>query len=216
MNDGTITNENNVSTKNTVNNTNTTASSITTLISNNKKNLNVTSPTNSHNTLYRGNRGERKKRPLVFVSEGSADIATQKRREEQQQKRYENERLRRKRKSLQEQLRANAIKKQREFKKLVKKKESFNKLSKQELDYFQKIRAEEAKKDNELNNYLHNKINEFEIKKNILTENNQSKTNPGFANKTVVEKSVSPMSIGIVKKKQRKIGISIQKIKPKS
>lgn len=210
MNDATISNENNTSISNIVDTTNTTTNStatITTTVANSKG--------KNSSTTHRGNRGERKKRSLVFVSEGSADIDTQKKKEEQQQKRYENERLRRKRKSLQEQLRANAIKKQREFKKLVKKKESFNKLSKQELDYFQKIRTAEAKREYELNNYLNDKINDFEIKKNLLIGNHQSKIDSDSANKTAIDKSFAPMSLGIVKNKQKKIGISIQKIKPK-
>lgn len=210
MNDATISNENNTSISNIVDTTNTTTNStatITTTVANSKG--------KNSSTTHRGNRGERKKRSLVFVSEGSADIDTQKKKEEQQQKRYENERLRRKRKSLQEQLRANAIKKQREFKKLVKKKESFNKLSKQELDYFQKIRTAEAKREYELNNYLNDKINDFEIKKNLLIGNHQSKTDSDPANKTAIDKSFAPMSLGIIKNKQKKIGISIQKIKPK-
>lgn len=171
--------------------------------------------TNYHNTTQRGNRRGKKKRSLIFVSEGSADIDTQKKKEEQQQKRYENERLRRKRKSLQEQLRANAIKKQREFKKLVKKRESFNKLSKQELDYFQKIRREETKRETELNNYLNDKIDDFEIKKYLLTGNKQSDTKTDHMKTTSMVKSPSVMPIGVVKKKHKKIGISLKKIEPK-
>lgn len=171
--------------------------------------------TNFHNTTQRGNRRGKKKRSLIFVSEGSADIDTQKKKEEQQQKRYENERLRRKRKSLQEQLRANAIKKQREFKKLVKKRESFNKLSKQELDYFQKIRREETKRETELNNYLNDKIDDFEIKKYLLTGNKQSDTKIDHMKTTSMVKSPSVMPIGVVKKKHKKIGISLKKIEPK-
>ncbi|CAL9735162.1 protein Fyv6p [Monosporozyma servazzii] len=152
---------------------------------------------------------ERKKQPLTFVSEGVSDVATQKKKEEEQQARYENERQRRNRKTLQDQLRANAIKKQRQFKQQVKKKESFNRLNKNELDYFQKIRKDEDKKENELNEYLSSKIDDFEIKKKLL----------GNKGETTISESVkkpSTVSVGIVKKKKhKKIGISLQKLDSK-
>lgn len=181
---------------------------------------------NTNNTSIHTDQQGRRKRPLVFVSEGVSDIATQKQKEEAQQQRYENERQRRNRKSLQDQLRANAAKKQRDFKKQVKKKERFNRLNKQELDYFQKLKKEDEKKEMELSNLLNDKISDFEAKKRILQRGNNTDTSDnnddkhgtaisGAKSKSARMGQSSPMSIGVVRKKHKKLGISLKKLDSK-
>ncbi|CAL9730182.1 protein Fyv6p [Monosporozyma unispora] len=163
----------------------------------------------SDNVIFKGKENQRRKRPLTFVSEGVSDVASQKKKEEEQQTRYENERQRRNRKTLQDQLRANAIKKQRQFKQQVKKRESFNRLNKQELDYFQKIRKDEDKKENELKDYLDDKLGDFEVKKKLMGNNQDNITSSSI-------KKPSNVSIGVVKKKKhKKIGVSIKKLDSK-
>lgn len=149
------------------------------------------------------------KRPLTFVSEGAADVETQKKKEEHQQTRYENERQRRKRKSLQDQLRANAIKKQKEFKKQVKQRESFNRLNKQELDYFDKVKKDEEEEETELKKYISDKISDFEIKKKLV---GNIKSKPIDKPKIT---STKPISVGVVKKPKKKIRISLKKLDQK-
>lgn len=105
-----------------------------------------------------------KKRPLAFVSEGVTDLETQKAREQVEQAKFEAECKRRERKSLREQLRSNAINKQREFNGLVKERDDFNRLSTDELEYFKKLKEEEQRKENELKEYLEKESQEFALR----------------------------------------------------
>lgn len=145
---------------------------------------------------------------ITFVSEGSADIDTQKAKEQQEQKKFEDEKLRRNRKSLRDQLRSNAISKQKEFKSQVRKSEKFNRLNKEELKFFNDVKQEEEIKENEMEEYLEGKTAEFERKRNRLKK---------LGHKTddvseTVSKSVSNSNLiagGIVKKKKKKLKVKI-------
>lgn len=138
-----------------------------------------------------------KKRPLKFVSEGVTDLDTQKDREQVEQAKFEAECKRRERKSLREQLRANAINKQREFSGLVKERDGFNRLDDEELDYFNKVKEEELKKENDLKRYLEREASDFELKKSRLKAEEAQAV---ILDKTKVKSVVIG---GIVKKKNK-------------
>lgn len=111
-----------------------------------------------------------KKRPLKFVSEGVTDLESQKAREQIEQSKFETECKRRERKSLREQLRSNAINKQKDFNQLVKERDSFNRLSQEELDFFQKIKDDEKQKERDLTLYLEKQATEYEQRKLKLSD----------------------------------------------
>lgn len=146
-------------------------------------------------------------RKLTFISEGSADIEGQQNSEEQAQNKFENEKLRRSRKSLNDQLRSNAASKQKEFRKQVKKREKFNRLNKDELKFFKDIENNESKQEKEMESYLNNKLSSFERKQRLL----ETKINPESTVESITKVSVNGTSISnkIVKKKTKKIKIKI-------
>lgn len=138
-----------------------------------------------------------KKRPLKFVSEGVTDLDTQKDREQVEQAKFEAECKRRERKSLREQLRANAINKQKEFNGLVKERDGFNRLAEEELNYFNKVKEKELKKENDLKEYLDKKASEFELRK--------TRAKAGETQAAAVENSEVKRTVigGVVKKKNK-------------
>lgn len=119
----------------------------------------------------------REKKPLKFVSEGVGNVEAQRIREQVEQKKYEAEYKRKTRKSLRDQLRSNAISKQKQYNGLVRDRESFTRLSKEDLEFYQKSKNELLKKEKELNNYLDVKAINFEKKKKALLMENDSTTN---------------------------------------
>lgn len=142
--------------------------------------------------------GTSKKRPLTFVSEGVADLETQKAKEQVEQAKFEAECKRRERKTLREQLRANAINKQKEFNGLVKERDDLNRLSSKELDYYTQLEENERKKQRELNAYLDKQSESFDSRQSRLKDA-QDRTD---------EKPVTPLRrtvnlTGIVKKSKR-------------
>lgn len=116
----------------------------------------------------------REKKPLQFVSEGVSNIETQRIREQVEQKKYESEYKRKTRKSLRDQLRSNAISKQKQYNGLVRDRESFTRLSKDELEFYHNSKNESMKKEEELNNYLNAKATSFERKKKVLFRDNSA------------------------------------------
>lgn len=158
------------------------------------------------------------KRPLTFISEGVSDISTQKTREELKQKQFENAKLRKNRKSLEEQLRNNARKKHIEFKNKVKKGEKFNKLNHKELNYYQNLQDLEEKKEKELNQFITDSMDHYETKKKLAerkkssvvdeSEENTAASGSNAGLKTVIQK----MDIKLKRKvsKQKKIGVKLK------
>lgn len=82
----------------------------------------------------------REKKPLKFVSEGVGNVEAQRIREQVEQKKYEAEYKRKTRKSLRDQLRSNAISKQKQYNGLVRDRESFTRLSKEDLNFTRRAR----------------------------------------------------------------------------
>ncbi|CCK71774.1 Fyv6p KNAG_0H03600 [Huiozyma naganishii CBS 8797] len=160
----------------------------------------------------------RPKRPLTFISEGASDIQTQKAKEEHEQNKYEHERQRRRRKTLQDQLRANAINKQKVFKKQVREKEKFNRLSKSELQFFKDADRDRQQTQKKEDNYLQSGLAEFERKKKMLERrNNKILNSTDDASAPIEGTSQHPrsltQSLGIVKKKpKRKIHVSLKSL----
>ena len=147
-------------------------------------------------------------RKLTFISEGSADIEGQQNSEEKSQNKFENERLRRSRKSLSDQLRSNAASKQKEFKKSVKRREKFNRLNKDELNFFKDIEINESKKEKDLESYLNNKLTTFE-KRQKLMELKQITAPESVKESTTTVPINSSINNKIVKKKNKKIKVKI-------
>ncbi|QHS75780.1 Fyv6p [Saccharomyces paradoxus] len=155
----------------------------------------------------------RGKKPLKFVSEGVGNIEAQKIREQVEQKKYEAEYKRKTRKSLRDQLRSNAISKQKQYNGLVRNRESFTRLTKEDLEFYQTSKDELLKKEKELDGYLNAKAINFERKKKALimeedsTSNEENRPEPGtsLGSKTKI-KGVKPYSL------KPKIKVSIKKL----
>ncbi|KAG0664839.1 hypothetical protein C6P45_000509 [Maudiozyma exigua] len=145
-------------------------------------------------------------RKLAFISEGTADIEGQKNSEEQAQNKFENEKLRRSRKSLSDQLRSNAALKQKEYRKQVKRREKFNRLDKDELKFFKDIEDNERREEKEMESYLNNKLTSFERKKKLMERNKSSES---AATPTTPVPESSSINNKIVKKKAKKIKVKI-------
>ncbi|CCF58662.1 hypothetical protein KAFR_0F00650 [Kazachstania africana CBS 2517] len=159
------------------------------------------------------NNSNHEKKPLTFVSEGIADVKTQKEREQAEQEKFEAERQRRNRKSLREQLRANAINKQREFKSLVKEREGFNRLSKEELDFFQKTKEKEDAKEEELSKFLEEKGSEFERKKKRFQRASDTTKSSITSEKAGPSMPSKKGHLGIVKKRKKsKVSVTMKKL----
>lgn len=161
------------------------------------------------------------KKPLTFISEGVTDITTQQTREELKQKQFENAKLRKNRKSLEEQLRNNARKKHIEFKNKVKKRENSNKLNQKELSYYQKLQELENKQEKELNQFISASMDDYEMRKKIaerrqnvsgvdITENWSSVSEPSRPVSVVqkLEVKVKPQQA-----KKKKIGVKLKTLK---
>lgn len=147
------------------------------------------------------------------MSEGITDLETQKVREQIEQSKFEAECKRRDRKSLREQLRSNAINKQKEYHQLVKEKDGFNRLSQAELDFFQKIEDDERQKEEELQQYLKDKGIQFEQRKSEIT--NSKKEVPKDDELNLITKKTGPQENlnGIIKKKNKpKIKMKLKKL----
>ncbi|CAI1680113.1 hypothetical protein SEUBUCD646_0N01890 [Saccharomyces eubayanus] len=156
------------------------------------------------------------KKPLKFVSEGVSNIETQKIREQVEQKKYESEYKRKTRKSLRDQLRSNAISKQKQYNGLVRDRESFTRLSKDELAFYQNSKNEALKKEKELNEYLNAKATSFERKKKALLKGTNATANPegDVKVKTSLDSNIQIKGIKPLNSRP-KIKISIKKLNKK-
>lgn len=116
-----------------------------------------------HQTLPRHmtSPGGTRKRTLAFVSEGVADLETQRAREQAEQAKFEAECKRRERKSLREQLKANAISKQKEFSGLVKERDGINRLSDDELAHLRRLAEQDRARERDLRQYLETRSKDF-------------------------------------------------------
>ncbi|AQZ18050.1 FYV6 (YNL133C) [Zygosaccharomyces parabailii] len=74
------------------------------------------------------------------------------------------------RKTLRDQLKAHAVKRQRDFSAQVREHESFNRLSKEELAFFQSLRDKERRQEDELNGFLEKKAHEFDKRRKSLRQ----------------------------------------------
>lgn len=153
--------------------------------------------------------GNPKKRPLAFVSEGVTDLETQKAREQVEQAKFEAECKRRERKSLRDQLRANAINKQKEFNGLVKERDDFNRLNGEELEYYNKLKDSERKKERDLQAYLDRGSQDFDLRQSQL-KSKEEKINGEPVTPLTKNKDLK----GIIKKSKRnkkKLGLKLAK-----
>ncbi|SMN18923.1 similar to Saccharomyces cerevisiae YNL133C FYV6 Protein of unknown function, required for survival upon exposure to K1 killer toxin [Maudiozyma saulgeensis] len=151
-----------------------------------------------------------RKKKLTFISEGSANIEVQKNSEERAQEKYETEKLRRTRKSLSDQLRSNAASKQKAFKNEVRKREKFNRLSREELNFFKDIKDKEQKKENELKRYLDQKTESFDKKRRKIEKkvNSNQEGDDSLKSKTTSIQN-DMVSNKIIKKKNKKIKLKL-------
>lgn len=153
--------------------------------------------------------GNPKKRPLAFVSEGVTDLETQKAREQVEQAKFEAECKRRERKSLRDQLRANAINKQKEFNGLVKERDDFNRLNGEELEYYNKLKDSERKKERDLQAYLDRGSQDFDLRQSQL-KSKEEKINGEPVTPLTKNKDLK----GIIKKSRgnkKKLGLKLAK-----
>ena len=144
-----------------------------------------------------------RKKKLTFISEGSADIEVQKNSEERAQEKYETEKLRRTRKSLSDQLRSNSASKQKAFKNEVRKREKFNRLSREELNFFKDVKEKEKREENEMETYLAQKTESFDKRKrNAEKKINSNDETDDVIKSTSANEQNDLISNKVIKKKQ--------------
>ncbi|QLL32774.1 hypothetical protein HG536_0D02960 [Torulaspora globosa] len=114
--------------------------------------------------------GNTRKRTLAFVSEGVTDLETQRAREQVEQAKFEAECKRRERKSLREQLKANAISKQKEFSGLVKERDGINRLSDDELAHIRRLAEQDRQRERDLKEYLESHSKGFTLRQRQLAK----------------------------------------------
>lgn len=137
----------------------------------------------------------RKKKPLNFVAESDKTVKLS---EEETQLKNDAENNRRNNKSLQEQLRQNSIKRFKEASKKVRERDSFNRLSKNQLEFYEGLKKKDLEEKQILENYINNKGVEFEKKRKFVENSkiNKSSTIPKV-------NKIKPIK-GIVKKDKNK------------
>ncbi|SCU96071.1 LANO_0E12376g1_1 [Lachancea nothofagi CBS 11611] len=102
---------------------------------------------------------------LSFVKEGDADIEVQLLREKQERARLDTDYKTKERLTLQDQLRLNAITKQEEFGALVKDRNSFNRLSSEDIEFYENLRKKADLAHRDMEQFLDRQAREFEQKK---------------------------------------------------
>lgn len=151
------------------------------------------------------------KRPLTFVSEGAADLDSQKTSEEKAQERYTTEKLQHSRKSLRDQLRTNGTRQRKKFTNEVRNREKFNRLSKEELTFFNDEQKKEDIKEKEEKSYLDKKSEEFERKRlNQVRRNNLISATASVSPKPSEKGQLKPLEGSIIKKKTNKLKIKLR------
>lgn len=149
------------------------------------------------------------KKPLNFISEGVSDIKSQKERETSQQEQYEIERQRKSRKSLRDQLRSNAISKQKEFKAQVRQREGFNKLNGKELEFLKEVKQKELNRELEIKRYLDKQAVTFDRRQKGLVKDKDEEKNIDVIESSMVDKNTA----GVIKKKKKaKIKVSVKNL----
>lgn len=151
---------------------------------------------------------EGKLKPLGFVREGDVDIELQRLLEKRENSKLDSDIRNKERLTLQEQLRLNAITKQEEFNSLVKDRNSFNRLSKEDIEFYESLRTKAEMQNRGLQEYLDKNSQDFEE----LKLRSSSKTIPAqegrkltIPSKVVKRNTASKSGLkGIVKKKKSK------------
>ncbi|CUS22325.1 LAQU0S05e02850g1_1 [Lachancea quebecensis] len=100
-----------------------------------------------------------------FIKEGSADIELQRQRERQESAKLDTDFRTKERLTLQEQLRLNAITKQEEFSSLVKDRNSFNRLSKEDVNFYESLRRRAQLENQNLEEFLERNTREYDKRK---------------------------------------------------
>lgn len=100
-----------------------------------------------------------------FVKEGNADIELQRQRERQESAKLDTDFKTKERLTLQDQLRLNAITKQEEFSSLVKDRNSFNRLSKQDVEFYESLQRRAQLENQSLEEFLEKNTREYDKKK---------------------------------------------------
>ncbi|SCU85535.1 LADA_0D08108g1_1 [Lachancea dasiensis] len=113
---------------------------------------------------------------LKFVKEGNADLETQQLLEKRERARLDTDYKTKERLTLQDQLRLNAILKQEEFTALVKDRNSFNRLSVEDKQFYQDLQARARQSDQDMEEYLARQTRDFERKKSQVL--GEAPTNP--------------------------------------
>lgn len=148
-------------------------------------------------------------RNTKFVTEGVTDLTSQHEREQLEQSNYETELKKKERKSLQEQLKSNAISKQQEFNRLIQERNSFNRMSKEEIEFYESVETKEKERKQELEEYLERSSKDFDKKRGLLRKKDSKSTDETEIKipKTVRVKGSKPRQsdLGIVKKKKKKV-----------
>lgn len=149
------------------------------------------------------------KSQLRFVSEGAADLDSQKTNEEKAQEKFATEKLQRSRKSLQDQLRANGMRQKKKFMRDVRNREKFNRLSKEELEFFQQEQTNEDIKEKTETSYLNEKEEEFDRKRRNLMRYNAVQAVESTSVRPSNKTEQKPFLGAVVKKKKKKLRIKI-------
>ncbi|QLQ79649.1 hypothetical protein HG537_0C02960 [Torulaspora globosa] len=148
--------------------------------------------------------GNTRRRTLAFVSEGVTDLETQRAREQVEQAKFEAECKRRERKSLREQLKANAISKQKEFNGLVKQHDSVNRLNDDELAHIRRLADQDRQKERELREYIETRSRDFTLRQQQLTK-------PPTRNESTHQQHARTNKLqGVVKPDKKKLNIKIK------
>ena len=112
---------------------------------------------------------------LQFVTEGQADVEKQSEREDAIQGAIETERKKRVRKTLRDQLRANAIKKQKKSNRESAEVKKLNQLSKEETRYFKELEKNREQEIQRLTQFHKDKDYEYEKKRQQLLSRSPDK-----------------------------------------
>ncbi|SCV02869.1 LAME_0H05864g1_1 [Lachancea meyersii CBS 8951] len=113
---------------------------------------------------------QRKSQPLSFVKEGSADLEAQLLLEKRERARLDTDYKTKERLTLQEQLRLNAILKQEDFNALVKDRNSFNRLSVEDIEFYENLRKKAQSQKHNLEQSLEQQSRNFETRKKQAQE----------------------------------------------
>lgn len=147
-----------------------------------------------------------------FVQEGHSDLTSQGKTEEDERMRLEVDSKRKERKSLQEQLKENAAMKQEEFNLLVKEKNSFNRLSEEDIDFYRKLNSKSKLDHQQMEKYLIRNMKQFEERKAQVLQDDGLQENHGIdtveiTKNVIVKKMKSRQRLkGVIKKKKTSSG----------